>query len=246
MGFAHVEPPRRAVSETTIARAESPRGEVVLRRRTHDGELELRVNGIFVMDTRETSTERAIARLALDSVSDIRVGLRVLVGGLGLGFTLAELVASPRVGRILVAEIEPAVVEWHRRGLISATAWCLGAPGLRVEVGDLRDVVAAQSAGTLDSIVLDVDNGPAALVYDDNAAVYQPEFLARCQRTLAGGGVLVVWSADPAPALFDALRAVFGSVIHHTMPVELGRRAESYHAYVAMTNPHQERACPDR
>src|SRR4051812_4530482 len=98
--------------DTTIARAESSRGEVVLRRRERDGALELRVNGVFVMDDQETSTERALASLALDAATgngpqnrDRHRALRVLVGGLGLGYTLAAFLESPDVASILVAEI---------------------------------------------------------------------------------------------------------------------------------------------
>ncbi len=93
-----------------VARAESDRGELVLRERTEDDgstTLELRANGVFVMDTRETSSERALAREALARHAD---PWRVLVGGLGLGFTLEEVLADERVRQVLVVEIEPALV----------------------------------------------------------------------------------------------------------------------------------------
>ena len=83
----------------------SERGEVVLRRREHDGALELRVNGVFVMDTIETSSERELARATLAAVDPATDALEVLVGGLGLGFTLAEVLTDPRVARVLVVEI---------------------------------------------------------------------------------------------------------------------------------------------
>ena len=101
-----------------VARAESERGELVLRQRTEpDGSttLELRANGVFVMDTRETSSERALAREAL---ARHEAPGSVLVGGLGLGFTLAEVLADPRVRRVVVAEIEPALVGWLRDGTV--------------------------------------------------------------------------------------------------------------------------------
>ena len=99
-------------------RAESERGELVLRARTEDDgvtTLELRANGVFVMDTRETSSERALARQAL---ARHPAPESVLVGGLGLGFTLAEVLDDARVRRVVVAEIEPALVGWMRDGTV--------------------------------------------------------------------------------------------------------------------------------
>ncbi len=231
---------------TTIARADSARGEVVLTRRDRDGELELRVNGVFVMDTVETTTERAMATLALESLAASREltaedPLDILVGGLGLGFTVAQLAASPLVGQITVVEIEATVVEWHQRGLIPHTARRLSEATVRMVVGDVREVVGAQPAGAYDVIVLDVDNGPGFLVYDDNAPIYQREFLIKCRETLTYQGILVVWSAAHAPDLGRTMDAVFGSHTHHAMAVSLGSRHEAYHAYLA---PRSFRAEP--
>jgi len=106
------------VDFTEIARAESPRGEVVLRqRRVRNGPavLELRANGIFVMDTAETSTEVALAAEALAAIADPR---DVVIGGLGLGFTLEAVLADPRVEHVTVVEIEEALIGWLRDGTV--------------------------------------------------------------------------------------------------------------------------------
>jgi spermidine synthase len=237
------------VAHMTIARAESSRGELVLRRREWDGELELRVNGVFVMDSYETSTERALATLALDGVMGARgdasrAPLTVLVGGLGLGYTMAEFAASPLVGELIVSEIEPALVQWHRSGLIPLTQNLARSPRVRMVPRDVREVVASEPVGSLDVIVLDVDNGPGFLVYDDNAAIYQRGFLETCREALASKGILVVWSADRAPDLRAALDEVFGSVSHLAMPVTRNGRVDSYHAYVAPGHPGEDQTCP--
>ena len=102
-----------------VARAESERGEVVLRRRVEDraaDALELRVNGVFVMDTKETGSEVELAAAALDLVDDPR---RVVVGGLGLGFTTQRVLADHRVEDVRVVEIEGALIGWMRDGTIS-------------------------------------------------------------------------------------------------------------------------------
>ena len=121
------------VEYVELARAESERGELVLReRRPVDGgptSLELRANGVFVMDTVEVSTERAMAQAALELVEEPRA---VVLGGLGLGYTMHELLADSRVEKCTVVEIEPALVEWLRAG---AGAGRTGAAGGRAGHG---------------------------------------------------------------------------------------------------------------
>lgn len=145
-----------------------------------------------------------------------------------------------RVTEVIVAEIEPAVVAWHYEGLIDCHPAADGlpvnlleGPRVRVEVVDVRAVVAAQTAGFLDVILLDVDNGPGYLVYDDNAAVYSPTFLRACRAALAPGGSAAVWSADSSAALLDALKLLFAYVTEHALQVQLGSRLTTYHLFVA-------------
>ncbi|NEA32100.1 hypothetical protein [Streptomyces sp. SID13031] len=207
-----------------VARAGSERGEILLRRR-EDGALELRVNGVFVMDDAETSSEELLASAALDAV--LRPA-RVLVGGLGLGYTVRALLADERVGSVLVAEIEPAVVQWMRDGLVPSV---LDDPRVRVEVGDVRDVVLAQPAGSLDGLLLDVDNGPDFLVYNENSALYESDFLGECRLRLASGGVLTVWSSSVSAALETVMGEVFGACEVRPVPVALQGRAETYYVY---------------
>jgi hypothetical protein len=157
-----------------LARSLSDRGELVLRRRA-DGALELRVNGVFVMDTLETSSERALATAALRLTEPARL----VVGGLGLGFTLAELLTDSRVRDVLVAEIEPTLVQWMGDGTVPHGPRVLADARVRVRVGDVRDLVEEQPAASLDAILLDVDNGPDFLVLDTNARLYEADFLAR-------------------------------------------------------------------
>ncbi|MEV6417457.1 hypothetical protein [Kribbella sp. NPDC051718] len=207
-----------------VARAVSERGELLLRRRT-DGALELRVNGVFVMDDVETSSEELLASAALDAV--LRPA-RVLVGGLGLGYTVRALLTDTRVSTVLVAEIEPAVVEWMRSGLVPSV---LDDARVSVVVGDVRDVVLAQPSASLDGLLLDVDNGPDFLVYNENSALYESEFLAECRGRLAPGGVLTVWSSSASSALEAAMREVFGECVVRPVPVALQGRSETYYVY---------------
>jgi spermidine synthase len=222
-----------AVRYVDLARARSPRGEVVLReRRADDGPavLELRVNGVFVMDSRETGSERALATLALAEVERPR---HVLVGGLGLGFTAREVLADRRVQRVVVIELEEALVDWMRDGTIPAGPALLADDRLTVVPGDLRELVDEITTTAYDLVLLDVDNGPGQLVHEQNAEIYRPPFLRRMRDLLRPGGAVAIWSADEAPDLAHALRAVFGSCTRIAHPVRLQERDEEYFLHVA-------------
>ena len=215
-----------------IARAASARGEVVLRRRHEpDGEvLELRANGLFVMDTAETTTERALAAAALDLAGEPH---RVLVGGLGLGFTAGEVLADPRVEECTVVEIEEALVAWMRDGTVPHGPSLLADDRLDVVVGDVAEVIAGAGPAAYDLVLLDVDNGPDQLVHAPNAAIYRAPSLARAAEALRPGGALVVWSAHRSPDLLRALREVFGHAFEVAHPVRLQGREEEYLLYIA-------------
>jgi spermidine synthase len=216
-----------------VARAESQRGEVVLRRRNANGGpavLELRVNGVFVMDTRETSTERALANGALELVPDPR---SVLVGGLGLGFTAHELLADRRVERVDVVELEEALIGWMRDGTVPHGPALLAERRINVVHADVATFVEEAARATYDLVLMDVDNGPANLVHTRNAALYEPDFLVSVREVLAPAGAFVVWSAAEAPALERSLQELFGRCERVTLPVLLQGREEEYHLYAA-------------
>ena len=216
-----------------IARAESDRGELVLRRRTvSDGGadvLELRANGVFVMDTLETSSEIELAALALDLVPDPR---DVVVGGLGLGFTLQRVLADPRVEQVTVVEVEEALVEWMRNGTVPHGPALLADERVRIVNADIAMAVA-EARRTHDLVLLDVDNGPGYLVHDDNAGLYSRDMLERCRGLLNPDGVLVVWAANEAPDLLAELRTVFGDAEERACDVLLQDRPEQYYLYLA-------------
>ena len=215
-----------------IARAETERGEVVLRRRTSDAAadvVELRVNGVFVMDTLETTSEIELAAQALDLVEQPAA---VLIGGLGLGFTLQRVLADARVERAVVVEIEEALIEWMRDGTVPHGPALLADARASVVNADIAMAIA-EARSTYDLVLLDVDNGPGYLVHSGNGAVYEQPFLRRCRELLSPGGVLVIWSANAAPDLLDAMRAVFGGAEEQAHDVLLQDRPEEYFLYLA-------------
>ncbi len=202
-----------------VERREGPYGEVVLRRR---GErFEIIENGCFLMDTSDGRSER----LLVDAASGVLAGegLSVLIGGLGVGFSLARAAAEPRWGRIDVVERERAVVDWHRQGPLAVfSGHALDDPRVSVIESDLVAHIR-DSDVRYDALCLDIDNGPDWTVTESNGSLYSPAGLARCRARLAPGGVLAVWSARPSGAFEEALRdAGFVRVKTITVPVARG------------------------
>src|ERR1700754_2900865 len=222
------------VEYVELARAESERGELVLReRRPADGgptSLELRANGVFVMDTVEVSTERGMATAALALVDEPRA---VLIGGLGLGFTMHEVLADSRVEKCAVVEIEQALVDWMRDGTVPHGPALLADERVTVVVADIAVALAEATASAYDLVLLDVDNGPGYLVHERNAELYRAPFLETARRALRAGGALVVWSGAEAPELEDTMRELFGNADGHPYDVLLQDRDEQYWLYVA-------------
>jgi spermidine synthase len=220
-----------------VARAESPRGEIVLRER-RDPEaaenaprvLELRANGVFVMDTLETSSEKGLAAAALRQVETPR---EVLVGGLGLGFTMHEVLADHRVERLVVVEIEDAIVQWMRDGTVPHGPTYLADERVTVVNADIRVAIGEARPASYDLVLLDVDNGPGFLVHDDNEQVYQRSFLEELRDCLRPRGALVIWSAAESSTLAAEMREVFGDLVAVPYDVMLQSREEQYWVYLS-------------
>lgn len=187
--------------------------EVIERVRTSTGEWQLQrrgahyeiiANGAFLMATYNRASDQALASLALARVPG--ASLRVLVGGLGVGYTVRTALDDPRVARCDVVEIEPVVVSWHARYTAAHAGRPLDDPRARLIIGDLARV--ALPGGTYDAILLDTDNGPDWLALDANTRLYDERGIARMLRTLRPGGVVAYWSASEAPAFVERLRSV--------------------------------------
>ncbi|MEV5676835.1 MULTISPECIES: spermidine synthase family protein [unclassified Streptomyces] len=193
-----------STSPVTLDRREGPFGEVVLRERGAD--FEIIANGCFLMDTSDGRSERLLIDAALAALPEGRTAPAVLIGGLGVGFSLARAAAEERWGRIVVVEREQAIVDWHRRGPLDRISGAALADA-RTEILH-TDLVAHLRTTTerYDALCLDIDNGPDWTVTDDNGNLYSPAGLADCLARLTPGGVLAVWSAQPSPAFEQALR----------------------------------------
>lgn len=185
-----------------IARARTSAGEELLLRR-RGGVFEIRCNGLELMSNRAHRSEEALAALALGELT--ATSLRILVGGLGMGYTLrAALDAAPATAHVVVAELLSEIVDWNRGPLAFLAGRPLDDARVELRIGDIAAVISSAD-GAFDAILLDVDNGPEALSCAANASLYSRAGLERLTRALAPGGVLAVWSAAPSQAFEERL-----------------------------------------
>lgn len=185
-------------------------------------EFSIRAAAGELMSSRTHGSEQLLARLAVGALGE-RVGPRVLVGGLGCGFTLAAtLELMDPTARVIVSEISPQVLAWNRTLLAHLAGRPLDDPRVEVKVGDVATELAR--AQSFDLILLDVDNGPSAFTRPDNAALYTRAGLSRLRAALRAGGVLGVWSAGDDPDFARRLRASELQVSEHRVrAVQTGR-----------------------
>ncbi len=172
----------------------------------HDGQYSLKLNGAQLMSSGWTLSERALADAACRDCDRQREP-RILVGGMGLGFSLKrvlELVSKN--AKVCVAELIPEVIDWNREHLRDLNGALLDDPRVSIYTGDVFDCIMKNGAAYYDAILLDVDNGPAAFVQSDNARIYDTVGLQMIYDSLRTGGRVAFWSADPEPKFMRHLR----------------------------------------
>lgn len=158
-----------------------------------------------LMNSRLSGSEEALASLVCDRVGG-RASVHMLIGGLGMGFTLREALARLRAdAAVVVAELVPAVVDWARGPLAPIHGSSLDDPRVRLQVDDVSALIRAASAH-YDAILLDVDNGPRGLSRPSNTALYSPAGLAEAKAALKPGGILAIWSASADDDFTQRLR----------------------------------------
>ena len=196
-----------------------------------DGDYFIDLDGHELMSTRSHGSESELATLACRGLSTA-ASCRVLIGGLGLGFTLRSALALlPETAEVVVAEVFPSVVEWNARYL-GHLGVSLDDERVHVHEGYVQELLGGSGANRYDAIMLDVDNGPDATCLEANVGLYDERGIARLARSLTRRGVVAVWSAHPDPAFEKRLRRCGFKVRGETVRSR-GRKGKRHTIFVA-------------
>ena len=193
-------------------------------------EFSIRLDGAELMNSRLSGSEAALATLAF---ARLGAAARVLIGGLGMGFTLrAALAVAGPDARLEVVEIAPAVIAWARGPMAALHGDSLDDPRVTLTQADVAATIAAGPA-RYDAILLDVDNGPEAMSRRANDALYADGGLRAARRALRPGGVLAVWSVARDPAFTRRLRNAGFATEEHTVRASATGRGARHTIWVA-------------
>lgn len=201
----------------------------------HDGTFCIRINGQILMDSSATASETLLGELAVDRpLAALNPAPRILIGGLGLGYTLRRVLEG--VGpyaRVTVAELIPAVIDWNRAHLRSLNGALLDDPRVDLVSGDVVEIIRRAPAASFDALLLDVDNGPVAMVQAANRGLYSRAGIDSIAAALRGGGRAAIWSASRDDSFADRLAA--GGFVVEPVPARTypAQRRPAHIIYVA-------------
>ncbi|MBY4891251.1 spermidine synthase [Rhodobacteraceae bacterium N5(2021)] len=215
-----------------LATAKTPQGgDLRLLRRGTEYSIRLE-GGNELMNSRLSGSEEALATLSFEHLTD-RAAPRVLIGGLGMGFTLrAAQEVAPPTAQITVAEIVPELVSWAQGPMAPVFGECLADPRVSVETQDVAVLIRA-ARGAYDAILLDVDNGPDGLTRAGNDGLYAVEGLNAARRALANGGILAIWSAHPDTAFTKRLSQCGFDAQVHAVRASRAKRGSRHTIWIA-------------
>jgi len=215
--------------------AKVPGGEGELRLMRRGAEFSIMAGANELMNSRLGGSEKALATLALRRLGD-RDDARILIGGLGMGFTLrAALAELGPAARVVVAELAPAVIAWARGPMADIFGDSLTDPRVALHEGDVGGVIAESRCG-YDAILLDVDNGPGGVGRAANDDLYSMRGLQAARTALRPGGVLAVWSAGPNAEFVRRLGQA-GYIVEEA-PVRAGGAARGARHIIWLASPN--------
>lgn len=235
--------PRRVKPTECLGTATAPDGTVLTLYR-HDGAYSIRVGGVELMSTRRYRSEDRLAELTCGPLART-AGARVLIGGLGLGFTLrAALRALAPDAHVVVAELVAGVIAWNQTAAYGLAAEALGDPRVTLRHADVAEVLR-EARGTFDAILMDVDNGAEALTTAGNAPLYRAAGIRTAAAALRPGGCLAYWSAGTDAAFEAALRRA-GLAVDAVQVRAHGTAGARHMLYVARAGEPQPQRRPAR
>lgn len=195
-----------------LAHSSTPLGEISLRKRydrlTQRWVHEVRLGDEYLMSSQFNATELALAELGLAEAGGEE--LRVLVAGLGLGFTAHETLKDPRTTSLVVVELVGAVIDWHVRGLVPDTNGLAADPRCELVEKDFFEMMRSGQCPLVDVLLVDIDHSPEVLLAEGHGDFYSARGVSTAAQALSDQGVFALWSDDaPEDRLLDLLRAEF-------------------------------------
>lgn len=170
-------------------------------------ELEMVIDGVFIMASYNHLSSELLIRNAMKHFQSSN-SIDVLVGGLGMGFTVKEACLYPDIEHVDVVEIQPAIVKWNKEYLYNYNDRCLEDDRVNIIVDDFYDYVTSTNK-KYDIVSMDIDNGPMMLVKANNERVYNLSFFEKVKEIMKPGGIFVIWSCNQEPGLLEQTRQVF-------------------------------------
>lgn len=208
-----------------------PESNETLRLKRRGAEFSIMLGTNELMNSRLSGSEEALARLSCTKLVD-RPSPRLLIGGLGMGFTLRAALAELGAGAsVTVAELVPAVIAWARGPMAELFAGCLEDSRVTIRETDVGALIRTAKA-YYDAILLDVDNGPEGLTREANDALYDLVGLRAAHVALHPGGVLAVWSSSPDPQFTKRMRQV-GFAVEEVSTRARGKRGARHVIWIA-------------
>lgn len=215
-----------ALPLNVIERVRTPRGGIQLQQRGNH--YEVISNGTFLMSTYNGESERLLVSAALENTVDPK---NILIGGLGVGFSLAEALRHEQVTSVTVIEFEETMIKWNQTHLAAFSNHALTDSRTQIIQADFLDWIYTR-ADRFDVICLDIDNGPDWTVTDANTDLYQVNTLHVLAGLLSSNGVLAFWSAASSQSFVEKLKKSFKEVKEIPVPQEKG---EADYIYLAKT-----------
>jgi len=209
---------------TLLGTANIPNNGGVLKLTRRDNDFSIHLTGVRgeLMNSRMYSSELALAELGCAHIQDMEK-TKVLVGGMGMGFTLAAALKATAISsQIVVAELVPEVIEWNKGPLGECAGRPLDDDRVEVYIGDVAELFIIRQA-TYNAVLLDVDNGPEGFTQADNNDLYSIESLQAIRDTLHPGGVLAIWSAWHDPKFIKQLKKAGYKVKDKTVRAHKGK-----------------------
>ncbi|AKG36159.1 spermine/spermidine synthase domain-containing protein [Paenibacillus durus] len=209
-----------------IDRCSTPHGEIQLQRR--GTEYEIISNGTFLMATYNGESEKLLVKAALDACGKDKCS--VLIGGLGVGYSLAEAIGDARTEQVIVVEIEEKIIDWYRSIFAEFTGNAVDNKKANIIHADLIQWIS-QTQETFDAICLDIDNGPDWTVFQENKCLYGDEGLKTLSRLLKPNGVISFWSSSSSADFLERLHIHFSTVT--TLSIDTNQSEEPDFIYLS-------------